>query len=87
MDDVVTIAPLLDEPGLIAYECPRCGYITSLLVPADDPKARVEAHCPSARGQPTEAPPVVLGIGQRSAGRRQGWLSPMVSLRWHKAGA
>jgi len=36
MAEVVTIAPVLDEPGLIAYECPQCGYVTSVLVPADD---------------------------------------------------
>jgi DNA-directed RNA polymerase subunit RPC12/RpoP len=31
MNDVVTIAPLLGEPGLIAYGCPRCGYVMSVL--------------------------------------------------------
>jgi hypothetical protein len=31
MKDIVTIAPLGDEPGLIAYECSRCGYVTSIL--------------------------------------------------------
>jgi predicted nucleic acid-binding Zn ribbon protein len=31
MVDVVSIAPLGDEPGLIAYECPQCGYVTSVL--------------------------------------------------------
>lgn len=34
MKDVVTIAPLADEPGLIAYECPNCGHLTSVLIPA-----------------------------------------------------
>jgi hypothetical protein len=34
MDEVVTIAPLGEEPGLVAYECPRCGYVTSLLLSA-----------------------------------------------------
>jgi len=33
MAEVVTIAPIWDEPGLVAYECPRCGYVTSVLVP------------------------------------------------------
>jgi hypothetical protein len=32
MDDVVTIAPRAEEPGLIAYECPKCTYVTSVLV-------------------------------------------------------
>ena len=35
MKEVVSIAPQLHEPGLIAYECPHCGYVTSVLVPAD----------------------------------------------------
>jgi hypothetical protein len=30
MDEVVRIAPLGDEPGLIAYECPSCNYVTSM---------------------------------------------------------
>jgi hypothetical protein len=34
MKDVVTIAPLAGDPGLIAYECPRCGHLMSVLVPA-----------------------------------------------------
>ena len=32
MKDVVTIAPAQSDPGLIAYECPSCGYITSVLI-------------------------------------------------------
>ena len=31
MSDILTIAPTLHEPGLIAYECPNCGYVTSIL--------------------------------------------------------
>ena len=31
MYEVVRIAPLPGEPGLIAYECPGCGYVTSVL--------------------------------------------------------
>ena len=41
MKDVVTIAPLADLPGLIAYECPDCIYVMSVLTPSlpggDDP--------------------------------------------------
>jgi hypothetical protein len=33
MKDVVTIAPLASDPGMIAYECPDWGYLTSVLVP------------------------------------------------------
>ena len=29
MDEVVSIAPVAGEPGLTAYECPKCGYVTS----------------------------------------------------------
>jgi hypothetical protein len=32
MKDVVWIAPVQDDPGLIAYECPSCGYVTSVLI-------------------------------------------------------
>jgi hypothetical protein len=32
MDDVVRIAPLVSEPGLIGYECPACSYVTSVLL-------------------------------------------------------
>ena len=32
MKDVVWIAPIQNDPGLIAYECPACGYLTSVLI-------------------------------------------------------
>jgi uncharacterized Zn finger protein len=32
MKDVVRIAPAQSDPGLIAYECPSCGYVTSVLI-------------------------------------------------------
>jgi hypothetical protein len=34
MDEVVSIAPVAGEPGLIGYECAACGYVTSVLVSA-----------------------------------------------------
>ena len=37
MAEVTSIAPLLHEPGLIAYECPSCGYLTSIVQPPADP--------------------------------------------------
>ena len=45
MDEVVRIAPLPGEPGLIAYECPGCGYVTSLfsVTPTGEPTSRVGA--------------------------------------------
>jgi hypothetical protein len=36
MIEVVTIAPVAHEPGLMAYECPECGYLMSVLTPPDD---------------------------------------------------
>jgi|EndMetStandDraft_8_1072994.scaffolds.fasta_scaffold1274060_2 rubredoxin len=32
MKDVVRIAPVQNDPGLIAYECASCGYVTSVLM-------------------------------------------------------
>jgi hypothetical protein len=32
MDEVVRIAPLANEPGLIGYECPACSYVTSVIL-------------------------------------------------------
>jgi hypothetical protein len=32
MDEVVRIEPTMREKGLIAYECPKCVYVTSVLL-------------------------------------------------------
>jgi len=40
MVEIVTIAPLVHEPGLIAYECGDCGYVTSVIIPPTDTCAR-----------------------------------------------
>jgi DNA-directed RNA polymerase subunit RPC12/RpoP len=32
MDELLRIAPTGHDQGLIAYECPSCGYVTSVLV-------------------------------------------------------
>jgi len=32
MDEMVRIAPLANEPGLIGYECPACRYVTSVVL-------------------------------------------------------
>jgi hypothetical protein len=37
MPKIVTIAPLGRQPGLVAYECPRCAYVTSVLASRDGP--------------------------------------------------
>ena len=34
MQEIMRIAPLPMEPGLIAYECPTCGKVTSEILPA-----------------------------------------------------
>ena len=34
MREITRIAPLRNEPGLIAYECSACGYVTSVILPA-----------------------------------------------------
>ena len=28
MDEVANIGPSLGDPGLVAYECPKCAYVT-----------------------------------------------------------
>jgi uncharacterized Zn finger protein len=33
MQEVLRIASVQTGPGLIAYECPSCGYVTSDLTP------------------------------------------------------
>jgi hypothetical protein len=35
MREVARVPPLQKEPGLIAYEYPACGYVTSVILPAD----------------------------------------------------
>jgi hypothetical protein len=32
MEEAVWIAPVQSDPGLIAYKCPSCGYVTSVLI-------------------------------------------------------
>ena len=34
MREVTRVAPLLTEPGLIAYECHACNYVMSVILPA-----------------------------------------------------
>ena len=36
MEEVVEIQPLVHEAGLIAYECPACRYVTSILWQPDE---------------------------------------------------
>ena len=32
MNEVVRIEPIARDPGLIAYECPNCVYVTSVVL-------------------------------------------------------
>jgi transposase-like protein len=43
MEEVVRIEPTMQEKGLIAYECPNCVYVTSVLL---EP---IAARAPSVR--------------------------------------
>ena len=40
MDEIMQIEALWDAPGLFAFECPDCEYLTSVVVP---PEAKVRA--------------------------------------------
>ena len=40
MKEIVRIAPVVNETGLIAYECSACHYLTSVLLQAKAPGAR-----------------------------------------------
>jgi uncharacterized Zn finger protein len=42
MKEILRIAPVQSEPGLIAYECPSCGYVTSVLID-HRPRRKVKA--------------------------------------------
>jgi transposase-like protein len=33
MKEVLSIAPVQSDPGMVVYECPSCGYLTSVLTP------------------------------------------------------
>jgi hypothetical protein len=49
----LSIAPTGHEPGLIGYECPRCGYVTSVVQP---PKRRTRARTPTREGEKSRLP-------------------------------
>jgi hypothetical protein len=38
MAEVVSLTPTVSEPGLIGYECPSCGHVSSVLLPCIPPK-------------------------------------------------
>jgi hypothetical protein len=37
MREVTRVPPFQKEDGLIAYECPACDYVTSVIWPASQP--------------------------------------------------
>jgi hypothetical protein len=42
MDEIMQIEALWDQPGLVAFECPDCEYLTSVFV-LPEGKARAAA--------------------------------------------
>jgi predicted RNA-binding Zn-ribbon protein involved in translation (DUF1610 family) len=74
MPKVVTIVPMGRQPGLVAYECPKCVYVTSVLVSAAGPStARCRGHAvnsphfPSAQHWSTPEHPMALAkAGERN---------------------
>jgi hypothetical protein len=40
MRELASIAPNGREPGVIAYYCPGCSYVTSVLLPPPEPRQR-----------------------------------------------
>jgi hypothetical protein len=44
MVEIVSIVPSVREKGLIAYECPRCGYVTSVVQPRIGTTAKIGRH-------------------------------------------
>jgi hypothetical protein len=40
------IAPVQNDPGLIAYECLSCGYVTSVLIGSQRRRIRLPAMLP-----------------------------------------
>jgi predicted RNA-binding Zn-ribbon protein involved in translation (DUF1610 family) len=59
MAKIVTIAPMGRQPGLVAYECPKCAYVTSVLAsratgrPAARPREDAVIGRPAAFGLPS----------------------------------
>ena len=49
MEEVVSIAPSFGDPGLIAYECPNCVYVTSELVHPEEHELSEHGSRPRAQ--------------------------------------
>jgi hypothetical protein len=39
-EEVVKIAALASDPGLVGYECPACSYVTSVILQPQKPRPR-----------------------------------------------
>ncbi len=76
MADIVTIAPLVHAPGLIAYECPNCGYVTSVILPPADERKRLTSR-DSILGLDLSAPRRLGGV---DVSRHQSVIPPMSGL-------
>jgi predicted RNA-binding Zn-ribbon protein involved in translation (DUF1610 family) len=44
MQEVATVAPFADQPGLRAYQCSKCGHTSSVLEAPDKFRARSRAR-------------------------------------------
>jgi hypothetical protein len=57
MHEVTRIAPLPKDPGLVAYECPACSYVTSVFLPAGRASVMMTPVVPRGRyiGNPPES--------------------------------
>jgi hypothetical protein len=57
LDEVASIAPFGDRPGLVAYLCPGCNHTESLLIPVSrEAKASTEFDEPQSVDQQQQQP-------------------------------
>jgi predicted RNA-binding Zn-ribbon protein involved in translation (DUF1610 family) len=53
MAKIVTIIPMGRQPGLVAYECPKCAYVTSVLASRATGQPTARRREDAVIGQPT----------------------------------
>ena len=81
--EVTRIAPLRDEPGLIAYECPACSYVTSLFVsPAEHIMALKLRPTGLGGGVDKDPPDFIVCSGKWDVGRIYQARGGPDNLRW-----
>src|SRR4051812_32789688 len=71
MREVMRIDPLRSQPGMGAYACPACAYVTSVVVPAgSEPDEFATLTLPACRCDlPSESSPPSQGAGPEELGR------------------